>query len=116
MFVAEKSDAGDGVQVHGVQITHEFGQIGNRSPIMRRKRMIERYAQRTVAVLDVEYHGVSADFLPMLNDLDPFGAARHRTRQINRADLFVFSHRNRVFDDGLRFDRGNQQRLALFHV
>src|SRR5690349_20041656 len=80
------------------------------------KRMIEWHTERTVAVLDVEYHGVSADLVPMLNDLAPFCAARHCASQIDRTDLFVFSHWDRVLDYRLRLDRRDQQGLALFHI
>ena len=80
VFIAEEGDASNCVQIHRMQIADELGQVGNRPAIVRSKRMIEWNAERAIAILNVEYHGVSADLVPMLNDLYPFSAARHRAR------------------------------------
>ena len=76
-LVAEDGDSGDGMHALRMQEANVFRQIMEIGMMAAQQRMIKRNVDDAVAVLDIEDHGVSAHFAPVLNNPDSVIAACH---------------------------------------
>src|SRR6266478_8320846 len=76
------------------------------------QRMIERNSHAAVAVLDIEHHGVPANFTPVPDDLYPAIACRHESSEINRPHFKVALNWNRLLHDRRRQESGDDQGLT----
>src|SRR5882757_3930597 len=101
-LIAEDSHTGNGVHVLGMQEMNELRQIVESAAMASQQRMVERDSHAAVAVLDIENHGVAADFAPMLDDPNSVIASGHDSSEIDGPDLKVPLDRNRHFDDRSR--------------
>src|SRR5690348_10347369 len=96
-----------------MEIANVLGQVAD--GVMRdfaRERMLERDIDGAVAVLDVEDYGVSTGVMPAAHQFDPPGAARGIAGHIYGANFAVFRKWAALFHDRLRFNSGNQNRVA----
>ncbi len=57
--------------------------------------MLERYVDRSVAILNIKDHCIAARLAPFLYDAQTVIASRHQSGQINGAHLEVLGHRDR---------------------
>ncbi len=80
------------------------------------QRMVERDIHATVAVLDIEHHGIPADFAPMFDDAYPVVTSGHHAGQIDCAYFKILSHRNGLLDDGRRQNSRHYNLLARLQV
>src|SRR5580658_6103498 len=83
----------DGVHVLRMQESDKLGKIRKRSVVLAEQRMFERNIHAAVAVFDVKYHGISANFAPVADDPYSMITAGHEARQINGANFEIASHR-----------------------
>src|SRR5713226_9417032 len=89
MLIAKDGDASDGVHVLRMQEANELGQVGNIVALSGGEGVVEGNVDDAVAILNVEYYRVAADFAPMADDAHPMIAARHHPGQVNGADFEI---------------------------
>src|SRR4029077_494131 len=90
--------------------------IVNVNVLPSRQRVIECDIHAAVAVLDVEYHGVSAHFAPMLDDADTVVAAGHDARQVDGPYFKVLRYGDGFLDDRRLQNTGHQDLLSSLQV
>src|ERR1022692_943091 len=98
-LVAEDGDAGDGVHVLRVQEVYKLRQVVNVDLMLAQQRMLEGNIDAAVAVLNIEDHGVAADFAPVADDAHSVIAGRHHAGQVDGADFKIFGYRNGFLED-----------------
>jgi hypothetical protein len=113
-LVAEDGDAGNGVHILGVQEVNELRQIVDIHLVLAEQRMLERNVHAAVGILDIEDHGVAANFAPVANDANSVIAGRHDAGQVDRADFKILGHGNCFLDDGRGENSRNGDLLARF--
>src|SRR5260370_27293062 len=101
VLVTEESDSRNSVHILRVEEADVLGKVADAGPVLGRKRMAEGHAEAAVAVLYVEDDGVSAKFVPSMDQAHPLNAAGHSSCQVYGANVGFFLHRTRLLLDGL---------------
>ena len=99
MLIAKQRDAGNGMHVHAMQESNELWQIADIWMVnLWRQGMIERHAGQAIAIFNVKDYRVAAQVVPALDKPYPMLAARHQASEINRPDLLIPRHQDRMLD------------------
>jgi hypothetical protein len=115
-LITEDRNASDGMHSLRMQEMSELGHIVNVNVLPSGKRVIERDIHAAVAVFDVEHHGISAHFAPMLDDADTVVTARHYTRKIDGPYFEILRYRDRFLDDRRGQNAGHQNLLSSLQI
>src|SRR5215475_13058549 len=99
-----------------MQEAGKLGHVANVDVLASGERMVERDVYAAIAVLDVEDHGIAADFAPVLDDAYPVVTSCHDAGQVDGANLEIFGDRDRLLDDGRRQDSWHDQLLPCLQV
>jgi hypothetical protein len=114
VLIAKEGDAGDGVHVFGMQEVNKLRQIGNIVALSGGEGMVKGDVDDAVAILDIEDHGVAANFLPMADDAQPVIAAGHDSSEINRAHFKISCNWHRFLYNGGFENSGDNDLLSGF--
>src|SRR5215468_5893265 len=90
--------------------------VANVDVLASGKRVFERDIHAAVAVLDIEDHGVAADFAPVLDDAYPVVTSGHHAGQIDCAYFEILRDANGFLDDRRRQNSGHDDLLAGLQV
>src|ERR1700723_2388124 len=96
-LVPEDGDSSDGMQILRVEKTHELWQIADRRMVSSDQGIFKRNVDASVAVLNIENHGISAHFTPVPDDSQAMVATRHQPGEIDGADLKVLLYGDGFF-------------------
>src|SRR5215471_4301437 len=75
--------------------------------------MVERDGDAAVGIFNVENDRVAAYFTPVLDDADAVVAARHESREIDRADFEILGDRDGLLGDWSGDDAGDDDLLVV---
>src|SRR5438105_5421890 len=116
MLIAKQRDAGNGMHVHAMQESNELWQIADIWMVnLWRQGMIERHAGPAIAIFNVKDYRVAAQVVPALDKPYPMLAARHQASKINRPDLLIPRHQDRMLDPWGGIILRNNQLLPWLH-
>src|SRR5579862_1811233 len=113
-LIAEDGDAGNGVQVFGVQEVNELGQVVNINLMLAEQRVFEWNGHASVGILDIENDSIAADLAPVPNDAQSVIAGSHDPGEINGAHFKIPRHGDALFRDRYRQDAGDSDLFASF--
>src|SRR5215475_2778931 len=95
-----------------MQKVRVLGQIANVGLVGADKRVIERDIHRSIAVLNIKDHCVSARLSPALHNLNSMITSSHQSGKVDRAYFKVFWDRNRFFRNRFIQDSRNRELLS----
>src|SRR5215475_10279706 len=99
-----------------MQEAGKLGHVANVDVLASGERVVERDVYAAVAVLDIEDHGIAADFAPVLDDAYPVVTSGHHASQIDCAYFKILRDRNGFLDDRRRQNSGHDDLFAWFQV
>src|SRR6185295_4154114 len=91
---------------------NEFRQVMEIRLVTAEQRVFEGNGHAAIAVLDIEYHRVAADFTPVADDPNAMIAGRHQPRKVDRPHFKITLCWHRLLHDRRGQQPWNNHRLA----
>ena len=113
-LVAEDGDAGNGVHVLLVQEADQLRDIMDVNLVFSEERVLEGNRHAAVGVLNVEDHGVAANFAPVTDNVNSLVAGRHDSSEIDGADFEILRNGHGLFGNGSEENSGDDDGFVGF--
>src|SRR5271154_5472878 len=95
MLVTKDRYPRDCVHVFRMEEVHKLREVRDIVALSGSEGVVESDVNDAVAVFDVEYNRVAANFTPVTDDADAMITARHHAGQINGANFEISCNRHR---------------------